>query len=75
MWGISNNTRQYWNFGDDEKRLGYQPKQDAEIYAAEILKQKNPLDPIAQRYQGGGFVTTDFTPTEKRNAHLAGSRN
>jgi hypothetical protein len=66
VWGISNNTRKYWSFGEDEERLGYVPKQDSEIYAAEILKQKNPLDPIAQRYQGGGFVTIDFTPMEKR---------
>jgi uronate dehydrogenase len=73
VWGISNNTRKYWNFGEDEKRLGYQPKQDSEIYAAEILKQNNPLDGIAQRYQGGGFVTIDFTPMEKRVAHPAGS--
>jgi len=75
VWGISNNTRKYWNFGEDEKRLGYQPKQDSEIYAAEILAQKNPLDGIAQRYQGGGFVTIDFTPTEKRIARSAGSGN
>ena len=66
VWGISNNTRRYWNFGEDEKRLGYRPKQDAEIYAAEILKQRNPLDATAQRYQGGGFVTGDFTPQDQR---------
>jgi uronate dehydrogenase len=73
VWGISNNTRRYWNFGEDEARLGYVPKQDSEIYAAEILKQKNPLDPIAQRYQGGGFVTQDFTPIDKRPPQLAQS--
>ena len=66
VWGISYNTRRYCNFGEDEKHLGYEPKQNAEIYAAEILKQTNPLDPIAQRYQGGGFVTGDFTPVEQR---------
>ena len=49
VWGISNNTRRYLNFGEDEARLGYVPKQDSEIYAAELLKQKNPLDPIAQQ--------------------------
>lgn len=74
VWGISNNTRRYWNFGKDEERLGYEPKQDSEIYAAEILKQKNPLDGIAQRFQGGGFVTIDFTPMEKRIATAAGSK-
>jgi uronate dehydrogenase len=71
VWGISNNARRYWNFGEDEARLGYAPTQDSEIYAAAILTQKNPLDPIAQRYQGGGFVTGDFTPTDKRPPPLA----
>jgi len=73
VWGISRNTRRYWNFGENEARLGYVPKQDAEIYAAEILKQKNPLDPIAQRHQGGGFVTQDFTPIDKRPPPLVKS--
>jgi len=73
VWGISNNTRRYWNFGDDEAQLGYVPRQDAEIYAAEILKQKNPLDAVAQRYQGGGFVTIDFTPPDKRPQRIVGS--
>jgi uronate dehydrogenase len=73
VWGISNNTRRYLNFGEDEARLGYVPKQDSEIYAAELLKQKNPLDPIAQRYQGGGFVTGDFTPIDKRPRGLSRS--
>ena len=71
VWGISNNTRRYWNFGENEAKLGYAPKQDAEIYAAEILKQKNPLDPTAQRYQGGGFVTQDYTPRDKRRGGLS----
>lgn len=74
VWGISNNTRRYWNFGEDEKRLGYVPQQDSEIYAAEIMAQKNPLDPIAQTYQGGGFVTLDYTPKDQRVAPLGGSK-
>jgi uronate dehydrogenase len=61
VWGISRNTRRYWNFGDGERRLGYDPKQDAEVYAAEILKLPNPLDAVAQRFQGGGFVTKDYS--------------
>jgi uronate dehydrogenase len=73
VWGISNNTRKYWNFGKEEARLGYRPKQDSEIYAAEILRQANPIGPIGQRYQGGGFVTGDFTPMDKRPALLSGS--
>jgi uronate dehydrogenase len=66
IWGISRNTRRYWEFGDGERRLGYDPKQDAEIYAAEILSQPNPLDPVARQFQGGGFVLHDYTPPEAR---------
>jgi uronate dehydrogenase len=60
VWGVSNNTRSYWDPTGAE-RLGYRPVQNAEDYAAEILKQENPLDPIARRFQGGAFVTLDYT--------------
>lgn len=64
-WGVSANTRSYWN-NDGAARLGYKPTQNSEEYAAEILKKANPLDPVAQRYQGGSFVTIDYTPPEAR---------
>ena len=65
VWGASNNTRIYWDNTGAEK-LGFKPVQNAEVFAAKILQQPNPLDPIAQQYQGGGFVTLDFTPQESR---------
>lgn len=61
VWGVSNNTRSYWKPNGCE-RIGYHPRQNAEDYAAEILKQENPLDSIARQFQGGAFVTMDFTP-------------
>jgi len=30
-------------------------------------------DPIAERYQGGGFVTIDFTSPDKRPSRLSRS--
>jgi uronate dehydrogenase len=60
VWGVSNNARRYWDPAGSE-RLGYKPVQNSEDYAAEILAQKNPLDPIAQQFQGGAFVTMDYT--------------
>jgi len=66
VWGVSNNTRSYWS-NEGAERLGYRPVQNAEDYAAEILKQENPLDSIAQRYQGGSFASVDFTPTDRRH--------
>lgn len=65
VWGVSANTRSYWD-NDGAARLGYRPTQNAEDYAADVLSRPNPLDPIAQRYQGGGFVTQDFTTPERR---------
>ena len=47
VWGVSNNTRSYWDNSAAE-RIGYRPVQNAEDYAGEILRQPNPLDPVAQ---------------------------
>jgi uronate dehydrogenase len=69
VWGVSNNTRSYWvqsGADNDAERLGYRPQDNAEDYAEEILKKPNPLDAVAQRYQGGGFASIDFTPPEAR---------
>ena len=66
VWGVSNNTRSYWD-NSGASRLGYQPRQNAEDYAAEILAKINPLDATAQKYQGGSFAGFDFTPQERRN--------
>jgi uronate dehydrogenase len=65
VWGVSNNARSYWDNTGTEK-LGFNPRQNSEDFAAEILKEPNPLDPIAQQFQGGGFVTLDYTPQDAR---------
>jgi uronate dehydrogenase len=64
-WGVSNNTRSYWTPTGCE-RLGYQPVQNSEDFAPEILRQRNPLDTVGQRYQGGSFASIDFTLTGDR---------
>jgi uronate dehydrogenase len=69
VWGVSANTRSYWD-NTGAERLGYEPVQNAEDFAAEILKQPNPLDPIAQRHHGGSFVTMDYTPQDERPGPL-----
>jgi uronate dehydrogenase len=65
VWGVSNNTRSYWQ-PIGSQPLDFHPSQNAEDYAAEILQKENPLDQVAQHYQGGGFVTLDFTPIDRR---------
>ena len=37
VWGVSNDTRGWWS-NDGADRLGYQPVQNAEDHADEILK-------------------------------------
>ena len=73
VWGVSNNTRSYWDNSVAE-RIGYRPTQNAEDYADEILRQPNPLDPVAQTFQGGSFTTMDYTPPEQRPHVSAGTR-
>ena len=65
VWGVSANTRSWWD-NTGAERLGYRPTQNSEDYAADVLSRPNPLDAIAQRYQGGGFVTQGFTPVDQR---------
>ena len=65
VWGISANTRSYYDLSEGNA-IGYEPTENAEKWAEEILKQPNPLDPVAQRCQGGQFVTIDYTPPEQR---------
>jgi uronate dehydrogenase len=66
VWGVSANTRSYWNNSAAAERIGYRPVQNAEDYAAEILGKPNPLDPVAGTLQGGGFTTMDYTRPEDR---------
>jgi uronate dehydrogenase len=63
VWGVSANKRSWWDNRGAE-RLGYQPTQDAEEYAAEVFSRPNPLDALGQRYQGGSFVGIDYSRTD-----------
>ncbi|MGN6667060.1 MAG: NAD-dependent epimerase/dehydratase family protein [Trinickia sp.] len=60
VWGVSANTRSYWD-NAGAARLGYEPQQNAEAYAAEIVGKPNPIDATGQRYQGGSFASFDYT--------------
>ena len=65
VWGVSANPRSYYDLSEGNA-IAYRPVETAEAWASEILKQTNPLDPIAQQFQGGQFVTIDYTPREQR---------
>jgi len=54
---VSANTRGGWVSLNGAKSLGYEPQDDAEIYAAEVLARApaDPDDPVF-RYLGGEFT-------------------
>ncbi|WP_088286866.1 NAD(P)-dependent oxidoreductase [Ideonella sp. A 288] len=65
VWGVSANSRAYYDLSEGNA-IGYQPTQNAEAWAAEIEAKPNPLDLVARQFQGGAFVTMDYTPPERR---------
>jgi len=60
VWGVSANTRSYYDLAEGNS-IGYLPAQNAEDWAADVLARPDPLDPIARQFQGGAFVTIDYT--------------
>jgi nucleoside-diphosphate-sugar epimerase len=60
IYGVSANTRGGWVSLDGARALGYQPQDDAEVYAAELLAggAPDPDDPVF-RYLGGEFTLPD----------------
>jgi uronate dehydrogenase len=61
VYGISGNKRA-WYDNSNAYRLGYKPQDDAETYAADVLKHEKPGDPTAELYQGGIFVVAEEVP-------------
>ena len=59
VYGQSRNTRAWWDNGN-AYRLGYDPRDDAEVFAAE-LEGKVSGDPLNEAFQGGQFVPPDFS--------------
>lgn len=59
VWGASNNRRSFWR-RDARQRIGWEPldSSDGEI---ERVRGRITNDPVAERYQGGKFVSVDFT--------------
>ncbi len=65
VWGVSANSRSYWDPAGAET-LGFVARQNAEDFAADVLSRPDPRDPVARQFQGGGFVTLDYTAPEDR---------
>ena len=61
-FGVSANSRGGWVSLDEARALGYQPADDAEKFAAEVIAasgEPDPADPVLA-YLGGEFCLPDF---------------
>jgi uronate dehydrogenase len=71
VYGVSDNKRS-WYDNANAHRLGYQPQDDAERYAAEVMAKEKPGDPRAEMYQGGNFVFAEIGGDPSRIAPKLG---
>jgi hypothetical protein len=58
IYGVSNNTRGGWVSLEEARKLGYEPQDDAEVYAAEVIAEHGELadDDLSVLYLGGTFT-------------------
>jgi uronate dehydrogenase len=71
VWGVSANTRNWWDL-TAARALGYEPADDAEVYAAVLTEEygrPDPADPVHARV-GGEYTLPSFDAEhfEKRAA-------
>ncbi len=59
IWGASNNRRSFWG-RDAREKIGWAPR-DSSDGQEERVRGKVTSDPVAERYQGGKFVTVDYS--------------
>jgi uronate dehydrogenase len=64
VYGISANTRAWWDLGPG-RALGYEPHDDAEEFAAEVLGASGPPEPDDAEYRFLGGRFTELTPGER----------
>src|SRR6202012_4292224 len=62
VFGVSANTRGGWVSLDEARALGYEPRDDAEVSAAEVIAEHGEPDPASPVFRslGGEFTTPDF---------------
>jgi len=62
LFGVSANTRGGWVSLGEARALGYEPNDDAEVYAAEVIAEHgepDPDDPVLA-YLGGEFTQPEY---------------
>jgi uronate dehydrogenase len=61
VWGVSANTRNWWDL-TAARALGYEPQDDAEVYAEALIEEHgepDPADPVHSRV-GGQYTLPDL---------------
>lgn len=69
VWGASKNSRMTWWRHDARAALGWAPQDSADPYAGQMAG-KVSANPVAERYQGGGFCAMDYTRSAPSPAKL-----
>jgi len=72
VWGVSANTRNWWDL-TAARALGYEPADDAEVYAEALIEahgEPDPADPVLARV-GGQYTLPGF---DAENIEAAGGR-
>lgn len=59
VYGVSANTRSFWD-NSSVGFLGYQPRDNAEAWAGEVLASRPSEDLAAAPFQGGWYCARDF---------------
>lgn len=67
VWGASDNSRMTWWRDDARSLLGWAPRDSADPFAGQ-LSGKLSVDPVQERYMGGGFCAIGYS----REAPAAG---
>jgi uronate dehydrogenase len=62
VYGVSNNTRCWWDLSRAREVLGYHPQDDAEVYAKELLQDPPSAWLERVRVQGGAKTDVTFMP-------------
>ncbi len=62
FYGVSNNKRKWWDITRAREVLGYQPEDNAEEYADELLQEPAEEWLARVKYQGGERVDLPFMP-------------
>ena len=72
VWGVSANTRNWWDLSA-ARALGYEPADDAEVYAEALIEahgEADPDDPVHNRV-GGQYTLPEF---DAENVEAGGGR-